>query len=202
MFAFIYSTAIDPLLRDIRIYTPEFSGMKAGDRMLDVCCGTGDQVIHCAKRGVIAAGIDRNPEMIDLAEGHKRKLGLNNASFKVADAQNLPFEDNFFDYASISLALHEIQGAATDKVVSEMRRVVEREGALIFIDFQVPLPKSIYTYLTKALEFIAGRDHHRNLKDYIGRGGLDGTLKKNNLPEVKRDYLKNGLMLIIEARNV
>ena len=176
--------------------------MKAGDKVLDVCCGTGDQVIHYAKRGVISMGIDRNPDMINLAEGHKRKLGLDNASFKLADVQNLPFEDNFFDYASISLALHEIKGTVADKVVSEMKRVVKREGALIFIDFQVPLPKSIYTYLTKALEFIAGEDHRRNLKDYIRRGGLDGTLKKNQLPEIKRDYLKNGLMLIIEVRNL
>ena len=139
MFSFIYSTVIDPLLQDIRIYASEFSGMKAGDRVLDVCCGTGDQVIHYAKRGILATGIDLNPGMIKLAEQSKRKQGLGNVSFQIADALNLPFENNFFDYASISLALHEVERTAGDRIISEMKRVVRKEGALIFIDFQVPL---------------------------------------------------------------
>ena len=193
---------IDPLLRDIRIYTPEFSGMKAGDRVLDVCCGTGDQAIHYAKRGIIAAGIDQSPRMIQLAEKNKRKQGLSNASFQVADALNLPFEDNFFDYVSISLAIHEIERTARNRVILEMRRVVNKEGALVFIDLQVPLPKGKYGHLTRVIEFMAGRDHHRNFKDYVEQGGLDEILRKSRLPEEKRDYLKNGLVIIIKTRNV
>jgi len=202
MFSFIYSIVIDPLLQDVRIYAPEFSGMKAGDRVLDVCCGTGDQAIHYAKRGIIAAGIDLGPGMIKLAEQSKRKQGLGNVSFQIADALNLPFENNFFDYASISFALHEAERTARDRIISEMKRVVKKEGALIFIDFQVPLPSQPYAYLIKAIEFIAGRNHFRNFKDYIEQGGLDELLRKNQLPEEKRDYLKNGLMVIIKARNV
>ena len=68
MFILNYATVIDPLLRNIRIYTLEFSGMKAGDRVLDVCCATGDQVIHYAKRGIVASGIDLSSGMIKLAE--------------------------------------------------------------------------------------------------------------------------------------
>jgi len=36
MFIFNYETLIDPLLRNIRKFTPEFSGMNAGDRVLTV----------------------------------------------------------------------------------------------------------------------------------------------------------------------
>jgi len=202
MFIFNYSTVIDPLLRDIRIYTPEFSGMKAGDRVLDVCCGTGDQVFHYAKRGIIATGIDLSASMIKLARRNKRKQGLRNVSFQIADALNLPFKDNFFDYASISFALHENERTVRDKIIYEMKRVVKKEGALIFMDFQVPLPKNPYLYLIKAIEFIAGRNHFRYFKDYIEQGGLDEILKKNQLPEAKKDYLNNGMLAIIKTRNI
>ena len=200
MFILNYSTVIDPLLRNIRIYTPEFSGMKAGDRVLDVCCGTGDQAFHYAKRGIVASGIDLSPGMIKLAEKNKEKQGLRDVSFQIADAVNLPFRDSFFDYASISLALHENERTARDKIISEMKRVVKKEGALIFVDFQVPLPKNLYTYLAKAIEFIAGKKHHRCFRDYIEQGGLDEILKKNQLPETKRAY-PNSFMTIIKTGN-
>ena len=200
MFILNYSTVIDPLLRNIRICTPEFSGMKAGDRVLDVCCGTGDQAFHYAKRGIVASGIDLSPGMIKLAEKNKGKQGLRDVSFQIADAVNLPFRDSFFDYASISLALHENERTARDKIISEMKRVVKKEGALIFVDFQVPLPKNLYTYLAKAIEFIAGKKHHRCFRDYIEQGGLDEILKKNQLPEAKRDY-PNSIITIIKTGN-
>jgi ubiquinone/menaquinone biosynthesis C-methylase UbiE len=95
--------------------------------------------------------------------------------------------------------LHEIKRAARDKIIAEMKRVVKKEGTLIFIDFQVFLPKKLYAHLIKAIEFIAG--HFRYLQDYIEQGGLDEILKKNQLPEEKRDCFKNGLVTIIKTRN-
>jgi len=202
MFILNYSTVIDPLLKDVRTYAPEFSGMKARDRVLDVCCGTGDQVFHYAKRSIIATGIDLDPNMIELARRRKRRQGLTNVSFHVADASSLPFKNDSFDYASISFALHQIERASRDRVISEMKRVVKKEGDLIFIDFHVPLPENLYGYLIKIIEFIAGGGHFRNFKDYVAQGGLDEILMGKQLAEGKRGYLKNGIITIIKARNV
>ena len=201
MFLLNYSTIIDPLLRNVRNHTVKFSGMKAGDRVLDVCCGTGDQVFHYAEAGITVTGIDLDSNMLKLAGKDKRKKALRNVSFQIADARNLPFKDSSFDYASISFALHEKERTARDKIISEMRRVVKKEGDLIFIDLQAPLPKTLFAYLIKAVEFIAGRDHHRHFKDYIEQGGLYEILKKNHLPEEKRDYLNDGLITIIKTGN-
>lgn len=202
MFLLNYSTVFDPLLQDVRAGAVEISGMKPGDRALDVCCGTGDQVFHYARRGVIAAGIDINPNMIKLAERTKSKLGLTNVSFQVANAANLPFDDNFFDYASISLALHEIERTARDKIISEMKRVVKTKGGLIFVDYQVPLPKNFNSYLFKVGEFIARGDHYKNFRDFLAQGGLAQLLPKNQLGVEKRSYLKRGTIAIVKTRNV
>ncbi|GAH61014.1 unnamed protein product, partial [marine sediment metagenome] len=120
----------------------------------------------------------------------------------IADAKSLPFKDNSFDYASLSFALHEKERTARDKIISEMKRVVKKEGNLIFIDFQVPLPKNLYSYFIKAVEYLAGRDHFRSFKDYIKQGGLDGILKKNQLQIEKRDYIKSGIVTIIKTKNI
>jgi len=201
MFSLNYATIIDPLLRDVRLYAIAFSGMKAGDRVLDVCCGTGDQVFYYARAGIVAAGIDLDPHMLELARRDKRNRAFREVSFQIADAQELPFKDGLFDYASISFALHEKEQETGNRVISEMKRVVKEEGALIFIDFSVPLPENMLSYFVKIVEFMAGRAHHRCFKDYLAQGGLDVLLKRNQLPRGKRTYLKNGLISMVKTGN-
>ena len=200
MFIFNYATVIDPLLRDIRLYASEFSGMKAGDRVLDVCCGTGDQVFHYSKRDIIAVGVDLSSNMLELAAKKRIKQGLGNASFQQANATNLPFKDGCFDYVSASFGLHDKEIGTRNRLVSEMKRVVKKGGALVFIDFAVPLPKNLYGYLVRTIEFLAGREHFRGFKDYIKRGGLDEILENHQLLEEKRECLKNGIILIVKAK--
>jgi ubiquinone/menaquinone biosynthesis C-methylase UbiE len=196
-----YAKVIDPLLRGIRLYAIEFSGMKAGDRVLDVCCGTGDQAFHYARAGMMATGMDLDPNMLKLARKDRRNKDSNNVSFHRADAQQSPFRDNSFDCASISFALHEKGRAARDIIIAEMKRVVKKGGVLLFLDFQVPLPDNLLPRVVKVIEFFAGREHHRCFKDYLVQGGLDVLLARNHLVEARRDYLNDGLITIIKAMN-
>ncbi|KPJ57374.1 hypothetical protein AMJ49_01115 [Parcubacteria bacterium DG_74_2] len=197
-----YSNLIDPLLKDIRVFTIKFAEIKEGDRVLDICCGTGDQVFHYAKTGAIVAGIDLSPKMIGTALKKQKKQTFTDIYFQAADAADLPFEDSIFDIASISLALHEIESAKRDAVISEMKRVVKKDGSLIFIDFQIPLPKTITSYFVKVIEYFAGKDHHQNFKSYLKEGGLSALLERNKLKEEKVDYLKDGLLTIIKTKNL
>ena len=141
------------------------------------------------------------PNMLRLAERNKKKSGIKNTSFQIADASNLPFQDNIFDLASISSALHAIKRTVQESAISEMKRVVKQKGILIFADFQVPLPQKFISHLAKAIGFIACLEHYRNFKDFINQSGLDELLKRNRLQIVKRGYLKAGIVAIIEVRN-
>lgn len=196
-----YSNVIDPVLKSVRIRTIKFAGIKAGDKVLDVCCGTGDQAFHYAKIGAIAYGIDLNPSMIEIAEKNKKKLGLSNVSFQIADAQNLPFEDNFFDCASVSFGLHEKERKTRAKIISEMKRTVKKGGNLIFIDFQVPLPGGPYSFFIKTVEYFAGGNHYEHFKDYLEQGGLSEILKENQLPIERVERPKSGILEMIKTKN-
>jgi ubiquinone/menaquinone biosynthesis C-methylase UbiE len=198
---FNYSNIIDPLLKDVRTCVIELSGVKAGDRVLDVCCGTGEQVFHYAQKGAIATGVDQDPSMIELAEKNRKRRGFSHSTFRVASATELPFPDGYFDCASISLGLHEMQRDERNRAVSEMERVVKKDGVLMFVDFHVPLPKNSIAYLIKTVEFIAGRDNRSCFRDYLAQGGLKVILKENQLTPQEEALLKRGNLQVIKVKN-
>jgi len=198
---FNYETLVDPLLRDIRKYIPEFSGMRAGDKVVDVCCGTGAQVLEYGRRGIVATGIDISPSMLKIATRNIRRQKAVNVSFQLADATSLPFLDGYFDYASISLGLHDKEKPIRYQIISEMKRVIKQDGALILIDFQVPLPRNVWAVSARAIEFLAGGSHYQGFRDYLANGGLEDILKNHGLQEECRTYLKNGLLVATKVVN-
>jgi len=201
MFIFNYETLVDPLFRDLRKFIPEFSGMNAGDKVIDVCCGTGAQVLEYGLRGIVATGIDINPNMLKIATRNIMKQKAENVSFQLADATNLPFPDGHFDYASISLGLHDKEKPIRYQIISEMKRVIKQDGALILIDFQVPLPSNVLAMFARAIEFFVGGSHYQSFKDYLANGGLEDLLKNHGLQEKYRINLKNGLLVATKVVN-
>jgi len=198
---FNYETLVDPLLRDLRKFTPEFSGMKAGDKVIDVCCGTGAQVLEYGSRGIVATGIDISPSMLKIATRNKMRQKAVNVSFQLADAIKLPFPNGYFDYASISLGLHDKGKPTRYKIISEMKRIVKQNGALILIDFQVTLPRNVWGMSARAIEFLAGWSNYQSFRDYLSNGGLEDILKNHGLREECRVYLKSGLIVAAKVIN-
>ncbi|MGC9517820.1 MAG: class I SAM-dependent methyltransferase [Methanomicrobiales archaeon] len=63
-------------------------------KILDIGCGTGRHTIELTKRGYKITGIDLSESMIAKAREKAQISGLN-IDFHIADARNLPFEDQF-----------------------------------------------------------------------------------------------------------
>jgi ubiquinone/menaquinone biosynthesis C-methylase UbiE len=201
MFMFNYETVIDPVLKGLRKFTPEFSGMKAGDKVIDVCCGTGAQVLEYGRYNIIATGVDSSRDMLRIATRNRIRKNSVNVSFHLADAANLPFPDGCFDYATVSFGLHDKEKPLRYQIISEMKRIVKQDGALILIDFQVPLPRNGWAVFARVIEFLAGGSHYRGFKDYLANGGLDDILKNHSLREECRTYLKSGLIAAAKVVN-
>ncbi len=172
-----------------------------GGRVLDVCCGTGDQVYHYARRGLHSNGIDLDPNVIrqrrrpdDIAPGIS-------TSVSAAAATALPFPDNAFDAAGITYALHEKPSEVQDRVVAEMRRVVRPGGLLLFTDYRVPLPLNRTGQLIRAAEFLVGGEHHRCSLSYRAGGGLGAILKRQGIKVKQRHYLMHGATVVARVVN-
>jgi len=199
--ALLYSMTIDRVMDGIKARVPDFCEMKTGDRVLDICCGTGAQAFCYARRGIISWGIDLDPVMIGFAERRRKRLGLSHTFFQRANATVLPFRDAAFDHASISMGLHEKEGASRDRIVSEMRRVVKKGGTLAIVDYSVPYPTNAYGRAARLLEQMAGRDHFRCFREFIRDGGVDSLLSRHGLQEDKREHAGRMPISILKVRN-
>ncbi|MCL5985424.1 MAG: methyltransferase domain-containing protein [Actinobacteria bacterium] len=112
-----------------------FAKARSGSKILDVATGTGKQAFAFARRGYDVIGVDLTEAMLNVAN-KKNKYG--NVKFKIADATDLPFEDNSFDVTCVSFALHDMPLNIREKVLKEMVRVTRPEGMIVIIDYALP----------------------------------------------------------------
>jgi ubiquinone/menaquinone biosynthesis C-methylase UbiE len=110
-----------------------FMHLKECQHFLDIGCGTG-WAVRCAanlvKEGGEAYGIDIAPRMIEKARENAN--GLKNVHFLQADAENLPFEDNFFDAIICTNSFHHYLHPL--KVLTEVHRVLKPGGRIHILD--------------------------------------------------------------------
>jgi ubiquinone/menaquinone biosynthesis C-methylase UbiE len=100
-------------------------GALEGLSLLDVGCGTGttDQVLAPYVRQL--HGVDVSAEMLIQAQQN-----VPGARFSWYDGQTLPFDDETFDVVVAICVLHHVPTSERFKVVSEMLRVIRREGVV------------------------------------------------------------------------
>lgn len=143
----------------VRLYKQEsyrLMGVRPGVRLLDVGCGTGDDVLALAEMvgptGFVA-GVDSNAALIALAK--ERSQGKNlPLEFRTGNAYELPFDDNSFDGSRIDRTLQHL--TEPRRALAEMIRVVRPGGPVVAIDpdwetliFDMPdeaLTRKIVTY--------------------------------------------------------
>jgi SAM-dependent methyltransferase len=106
-----------------------FSGIKAGQRVLDVACGTGVVAVTCALRGAKVTGLDLTPELLETAR-ENAKVAAVEVAFHEGDAEQLPFSDSEFD-AVLSQFGH-MFAPRPEVAVGEMLRVLKASGTIAF----------------------------------------------------------------------
>src|SRR4051812_16645618 len=74
-----------------------FAGVKPGDDLLDVACGTGVLALTAARFGAKATGLDLTPELIARAHENAGLMDLN-VPWHEGDAERLPFANASFDF--------------------------------------------------------------------------------------------------------
>lgn len=103
----------------------DFAGTAAGDRILEVGCGTGSLTFELAQRPGIAAieAIDYEPNFVEAVRARNSDPRI---SVSIGDACDLQFPPGRFDRVLSLLVLHFVTDA--DKAIAEMRRVLRPGG--------------------------------------------------------------------------
>lgn len=114
-------------------------GVKSGQRVLDLCCGTGDlsfEILRQQPRCEVIAGDFAFP-MLEIAYAKSTPLpALHAPQFVNADALNLPFGDASFDIATVAFGARNFEN--TEIGLREMQRVLRPGGKLLVLEFMRP----------------------------------------------------------------
>lgn len=124
--------------------------------VIDIACGTGDSSIALAKAGVPRiVGLDISEGMLGIAEQKVAKTNYD-IHFQLADALNLPFNDNSIDAVMIAFGVRNFENRS--ECLKEILRVLKPGGVLLILELSVPqniLLKSLYkVYFLHILPFI------------------------------------------------
>jgi len=119
-----------PAIAPIRERLLDLAEVKRGDRVLDICTGTGGAALAAARRvgkpGHVV-GVDTSPKMLKKARENATKTGLPTLEFRLMDAASLDFAEGSFDAVVSSFGQPE---APWDRptALREARRVLVRGG--------------------------------------------------------------------------
>ncbi len=136
------------------------SGVRPGQRVLDVASGSGDLAGAFAERvgstGEVWAS-DINRDMLSV--GRDRLIDAGHLLPVVqCDAEALPFPSDYFDCVSVAFGLRNM--TRKDRALAEMQRVLRPGGCLLVLEFSKvwkPLEKPYDWYSFKALPWMGER---------------------------------------------
>jgi demethylmenaquinone methyltransferase/2-methoxy-6-polyprenyl-1,4-benzoquinol methylase len=141
-------------------FTIDMSGVRPGNKILDLAGGTGDltkkfsKIVGPAGKVVLA---DINSSMLEVGRERLTNEGyVGNIEYVQANAQYLPFEDNTFDIITIAFGLRNVTDK--DEALRSMFRVLKPGGRLLVLEFSHtnnPLLQKAYDlYSFTALPFM------------------------------------------------
>jgi ubiquinone/menaquinone biosynthesis C-methylase UbiE len=125
---------------------------RPGERVLDVATGTGIVARTLAARAgpdAKVTGLDLSPAMLEVARAAAEKEGAT-IEWREGRAEELPFPDDSFDLVTCQFAL--MFFTDRQKALSEMRRVLDRDGRAVFSVFQPIDRHPFYETLNRAIE--------------------------------------------------
>ncbi len=163
----IYDPVLDPFIKDLRKRVVIEAKRLGAKKIIDLCCGTGHQLkFFNTKDFEQVIGIDLSPHMVEIAEKYK-------VNCTVGDATQTPFEDNSFDLAMVSFALHEKPWDLAKSIVDEAYRIVRPQGHFLVVDY-IRNNKTHWwgRTMTWTIERLVGGEHYRNFLRFIEKGGV------------------------------
>ncbi|OMH39583.1 bifunctional demethylmenaquinone methyltransferase/2-methoxy-6-polyprenyl-1,4-benzoquinol methylase UbiE [Motiliproteus sp. MSK22-1] len=171
-----------------KMFTIEYSGVRKGQRVLDIAGGTGDLTLKFSRLvgsegQVILADI--NDSMLKVGRDKLQDRGVGgNVRYVQANAEELPFPDNYFDCITIAFGLRNVTDK--DRALASMARVLKPGGRLLVLEFSKPgskvLSKAYDAYSFSLLPMIGkavvnDADSYRYLAESIRMHPDQETLK-------------------------
>jgi len=169
--------------------------------IIDVGCGTGRLAFTLADQCKSVLGIDLSKRNIDRAHQALFRQPNDQISFQHCSLTEILNErESHFDYAVLTYVIHEVNEEERINLLNEIAQVADM---IIIGDYLVPRPSGFNGYLSKIIEFIAGKEHYRNYKRYMANGGIHYLAKEAGLNIVQElsNQSSTNHIVILEGGN-
>lgn len=161
--------------------------------ILDLCCGTGNQIKLLSKHGF------RNLSCLDISDSMLKIAKRGNSSIKIykEDATKTNFDNAWFDIVILSFAIHEKDRNTQQALINEAHRIIKKDGFMLVVDYVFDNKTTKFSkILIRLIEKIAGGEHDRNFKNYIQNKGLLSLIKKDKFKLIKYNRMSSGAVTI------
>lgn len=196
-----YDSLFEPFNKGLRGIGMKMFPPKEGMLVLDVGCGTGIHLERYQKAGCRVYGIDLSSAMLQVA---RKRLGPD-ANLHLGDASNMPYPDNKFGLIIMSTVLHEMSPSVRSVVIDESKRVLDKNGRILLIDFHPGPIKPMKGWINKSIisivEFLAAGEHFRNYRHFIKNKGLPSLISDHDLSVVQEKIVGGGSMALFLLGN-
>ena len=178
----IYDPVLYLVLKPIRIAVMKLLLKYKEKSILDLCCGTGNQLKLLSRNGFKDLHcLDISNPMLEIARKNDYRIKIYNE-----DATKTNFENESFDIVIISFALHEKDRSTQESFIHEAHRLIKKDGFILVVDynFDNKTPKLVKIGIS-IIERIAGKEHYNNFKGYIRNNGLLSLINKDKFKLIK-----------------
>lgn len=137
---------------------------QAGQRVLDLACGTGTLAILIKKSssGAEIVAIDGDERMLNMARNKAQSAGVE-IQFDLGLSYGLPYPDGHFDCVTSSLFFHHLSWANKRRTAQELRRVIRPGGQLHVADWG----KATGPFMRAAFLSVQLLDGFQNTRDNV-----------------------------------
>jgi len=199
----IFSHFYDAIIRlhskdegaDLRDFLIRKTGIGPGDRMLDICTGTGSVAIAAHKaiapHGMVV-GLDFSYGMLNKASEKTRRLNMPAVIWIVADVAELPFKENAFQCVTCSHAMYELKPDVRMRALQEVHRVLEENRRFFMMEHCKPRHPFIrFLYYVRLMSMGSPENRHF-AKDEV-------PVLKRFLRDVRRELSPTGKSKLISG---
>jgi ubiquinone/menaquinone biosynthesis C-methylase UbiE len=196
----IYDPLLYPALKQVRKAVMNKLLKYKNEPILDLCCGTGDQLKLLSKNGF------RNLHCLDLSDSmlNIARKGNYPINIYIKDATKTGLKTESFNVIIISFAIHEKDRITQEAMLNEAHRIMKKNGLLLIVDFILDERTMFASRLGITLiERLAGKEHYRNFRNYIKNNGLSSLLNPDKFKYIKSERkLFNGLAISLYQKSL
>ncbi|MBW1671401.1 MAG: class I SAM-dependent methyltransferase [Deltaproteobacteria bacterium] len=196
----IYDPVLYLVLKPIRIAVMNVLLEYKEKSILDLCCGTGNQLKLLSRNGFKDLHcLDISNAMLEIARKNDSRIKIYNE-----DATKTYFKNESFDIVIIGFALHEKDRITQKSFINEAHRLIKKDGFILVVDynFDNKTAKLIKIGIS-IIERIAGKEHYDNFKGYIRNNGLLSLINKDKFTLIKtHKRLFNGVVMSMYQKTI